>query len=422
MPQKYIDQTTIQPDGRPGDDAFTAFATCNDNFADAEGRLSALEGGSSNIGQDVADLKTGLQQETQLRTDADTALSQAIAAEVAARQSADTALGARIPGKNRLINGNFDFFQRGNFGNVTSAAPYTADRWICSAAGGATCNWGIGAPAVGEIPWARRFLGFNIVSGTTSAWVGQRIENVSTFAGGKATASFWMRSGVAGKKVGVLIQQVFGSGGSALVQVDGPVITLGTAFQKYTVTFDVPSVAGKTYGANNNLLLCFFYTDNRPELFGGQLINQTGLFELAQVQFESGDMATEFDFRPLGYELSLCQRYYEKSLDVETAPAGNLPSGYTVGTAIAAGTCRSTAQTFKAAKRSNPAITLYTNSAVAAGTGFWGLFNGSSWSRGAASALEVNTAQFHVNLNFGSGLTTFYSYLLGGHWTADAEI
>ncbi|WP_196769223.1 hypothetical protein, partial [Stenotrophomonas maltophilia] len=124
-----------------------------------------------------------------------------------------------------------------------------------------------------------------------------------------------------------------------LVQVDGPVITLGTAFQKYTVTFDVPSVAGKTYGANNNLLLCFFYTDNRPELFGGQLINQTGLFELAQVQFESGDMATEFDFRPLGYELSLCQRYYEKSLDVETAPAGNLPSGYTVGTAIAAGTC-----------------------------------------------------------------------------------
>ncbi|MFB8832109.1 hypothetical protein ACE0DR_28665 [Azotobacter sp. CWF10] len=36
MPQKLIDQTTIQPDGRPGDDAFTAFATCNDNFADAE--------------------------------------------------------------------------------------------------------------------------------------------------------------------------------------------------------------------------------------------------------------------------------------------------------------------------------------------------------------------------------------------------
>lgn len=400
MPQKLIDQTTIQPDGRPGDDAFTAFATCNDNFEDSEQRLSALEGGSSNIGQDVANLKTGLQQETQLRTDADTALSLSIAAEVAARQSADTALGARIPGKNRLINGNFDFFQRGNSGNVTSAAPYTADRWICSAAGGATCNWGIGAPAVGEIPWARRFLGFNIVSGTTSAWVGQRIENASTFAGGKATVSFWMRSGVAGKKVGVLIQQVFGSGGSTLVQVDGPVITLGTAFQKYTVTFDVPSVAGKTYGANDNLLLCFFYTDNRPELFGGQLINQAGLFELAQVQFESGDKATEFDFRPPAYELSLCQRYC-----IVDRNGSNGASRMNVGVAFFFGSNTAYIPYSYPTMRTVPAVT------ISAASNWRILNNGGATNVSAISTAEVSLNRMTVTATV-SGQTAGYSGIL----------
>lgn len=418
MSQKYIDQTTIQPDGRPGDDAFTAFATCNDNFADAEGRLSALEGGSSNIGQDVADLKTGLQQETQLRTDADTALSLSIAAEVAARQSADTALGARIPGKNRLINGNFDFFQRGNTGNVTSAAPYTADRWICSAAGGATCNWGIGAPAVGEIPMARRFLGFNIVAGTTSAWVGQRIENVGTFAGGKATVSFWMRSGVAGKKAGVLIQQVFGSGGSAIVQVDGPVITLGTAFQKYTVTFDVPSIVGKTYGTNDNLLLCFFYSDDRPGLFGGQLINQTGLFELGQVQFEKGEVATEFDFRPPAYELSLCQRYYEKSYNTDVNPVTANAAGYESALIANGGFFLSSTPRFKVTKRANPSVIVYRYDT--GGPGEWVEYGttGSPVAGRAASVTGVGTNGFELR---GTGAAA------GGnvaryHWTADAEI
>lgn len=91
MPQKLIDQTTIQPDGRPGDDAFTAFGKCNDNFQDAEQRLSDLEGGSSNIGQDVADLKAGLQQEMQARSQGDQALQSAVNAADGKATDAGTA-------------------------------------------------------------------------------------------------------------------------------------------------------------------------------------------------------------------------------------------------------------------------------------------------------------------------------------------
>lgn len=78
MPQKFIDQTTIQPDGKPGDDAFTAFEICNDNFQDAEARLVALEAGGGETGGRLDN-------------------------EIAARTAADTALGACIDAANDRI-------------------------------------------------------------------------------------------------------------------------------------------------------------------------------------------------------------------------------------------------------------------------------------------------------------------------------
>jgi len=154
----------------------------------------------------------------------------------------------------------------------------------------------------------------NVAAGTNSAWVRQKIENVWSYAGGKATLSFWMRSAVAGKKVGVRLVQDFGggSGASPAIFIEGPVFTLTTAFQKYTATFDVPSLAGKTVGAsavNDCLQIIFDFA--AASGYGNQLVGQTGLFEFTQVQLERGATATSFDRRPLALELMLCQRYYE---------------------------------------------------------------------------------------------------------------
>lgn len=280
----------------------------------------------------------------------------------------DTLPGSFIEGfssKNRIINGNFDIYQRGNPGTITNTAAYTADRWVCSSAGpGATSNWGLGGTTPGEIPDSVRFLGFNVVSGVSSAWVGQWIEGVHSFAGGKATVSFWMRSGVAGKKVGLLIQQHFGSGGSAMVEVQGSVLTLTTTFKKYSVTFDVPPVAGKTIGGGNALLLTFFYADDRSSMFGGQLIAQTGLFELAQVQMERGGNATDYDWRSPGQELSLCQRYFCKSYAVGTkagtpnADPGRIATGIQISGANSP-SFTAYALRFPVNMRTAPAVTLY---------------------------------------------------------------
>jgi len=42
-------------------------------------------------------------------------------------------------------------------------------------------------------------------------------------------------------------------------------------------------------------------------------------FDLTGVQFEVGPTATPFEYRPIGTELALCQRYYEKGYDLSSA-------------------------------------------------------------------------------------------------------
>jgi hypothetical protein len=48
---------------------------------------------------------------------------------------------------------------------------------------------------------------------------------------------------------------------------------------------------------------------------------------VGNVQFEKGATATSFNYRPFGTELALCQRYYETTFDIGTAPANNLGVG-----------------------------------------------------------------------------------------------
>ena len=38
---------------------------------------------------------------------------------------------------------------------------------------------------------------------------------------------------------------------------------------------------------------------------------QSGTFDIAQVQLEAGSVATPFEIRPIGTELLMCQRYYQ---------------------------------------------------------------------------------------------------------------
>jgi uncharacterized protein (DUF2147 family) len=91
-------------------------------------------------------------------------------------------------------------------------------------------------------------------------------------------------------------------------------------------------------------------------------------FYVTGVQLEKGTQATSFDYRPYGTELALCQRYYELTFPIGTAPAQNTAATNALRisqTAAAGAPCRGFTWLFKTTKRNTPAtITSYNPSAA----------------------------------------------------------
>lgn len=239
--------------------------------------------------------------------------------------------------KNKIINGNFDYWQRHTVaGSSTWVAPisnfFGADRWLhnCNGTGGAGAltrqSFTVGQSEVPNNP--AYFLRLNVTtapSGQTAGnnYVEQRIEDVTTLATQQVTVSFWARG--SGTLPGIYLCQTFGTGGSAQVcqtLVTNLALSGGTtgAWTKYVYTATLPSVSGKTIG-----------TDHYVNLTWQLPINTTYQIDLAQVQVEQGPVATQFEMRPQAVEEMLCLRYcmaYLIGTDRTLGPYPNLYSNY----------------------------------------------------------------------------------------------
>lgn len=417
MAQKFIDQTTIQPDGKPGDDAFTAFATCNDNFHDAEQRLATLEA----VGQDVENLKTGLQQEGDARLLGDDTLGQRIDAEKDAR----LALGARVIGKNRIINGDFRIWQRGTNFPAATGQRYTADRWQANATGSTIWVQRVDVPpGGGTVPMLKdsKYMLQAIVSSVANAanfaLIQQRIEGLRANSGKTLTVSFKAKASVAGFKVGVEFQQSFGVGGSAGVDSIGASVTLGVDWQQYSVAIPVPSIVGKTFGEGDYLQLSFWLDAGAN--YGGRPFGagqKSGTVSIAEVQVEAGAVATAFEYRPDSLELMLCQRYYHKSYNLDVAPGANSGQGLFVvllQTLPNASYSSGVQIPLDPPMRDTPAVTVYPKYGGAGGF----LTDDASSATRPATVAGVGQTGFYV---FASTVSS-NQINLQGHWTADAEL
>ena len=250
--------------------------------------------------------------------------------------------------RNRIINGNFDFWQRGT---SFTASDYGADRWI-HARFGTTHTvtrqaFTLGQTAVpGEPTYFCRTVVSSVAGAGNYAVLVQRIEDVRTFAGQQVTLSFWAKAD-ATKNIAINMVQNFGTGGSpsANVGISGTKISVGTTFQKVTVTATLPSISGKTLGTNNNSTLNLNIWFDAGSTWNGDtdsLGQQSGTFEIAQVQLEPGPVATPFEQRPIGTELALCQRYFQVLTSLRLA--GNTTVGSELAWPI----------TYNTAMRGNP--------------------------------------------------------------------
>lgn len=207
-------------------------------------------------------------------------------------ESGTVATTSNIVGfKNYIINGGFDVWQ---YPSYVAVDGYKLDRWVIS--GTSNISSMVKGDLNGEAPSACGL--YFTKNGAGNSWFSQRIETPRRLSGKTVTVTFWIYS-----------RQT----------MDGSVY-----FDKYNPTdgFTAGVTAGKTFNWTNGWNKVT-YTTNIPTLnsnhnaVGSYLqltISATGTSTgawLAAVQLEEGSVATPFEQRPYGLELSLCQRYYQ---------------------------------------------------------------------------------------------------------------
>jgi uncharacterized Zn-binding protein involved in type VI secretion len=215
----------------------------------------------------------------------------------------DTKLSSITSGfRNAIINGGFDIWQRGTSFTPSSNLIYTADRFFAynSGNGSMTVSRQTFTPGNTISGYEPQFFLRTVVAsvGTSTLFnLGQRIEDVRKFAGQTVTVSFWMKSD-ASRTVTGFAYQLFGTGGSTFTMTQYGTFNVTTSWQRFTATVNIPSISGKTIGADSYLAI---------EL---NLPATTQTTEIWGMQVEAGSVATPFEQRPIGTELALCQRYY----------------------------------------------------------------------------------------------------------------
>ena len=233
-----------------------------------------------------------------------------------ARNTADTQTASggpvspSIAGKNAIINGGMDIWQRGTSFAFNNAGAYTSDRWYCSISNTAATVSRQATSDTTNLPtiqYCARLARNSGTSNTGALILDQSVETVNSipFAGQTVTMSFYARKGANFSPSAFEVQLRSGTGtdqndvngftGVAGVCASNP--TLSTTWTRYTVT--------GTVAANATQLAV------RITYIPTGTAGAADYFEITGVQVELGSTATPFSRAGgnISGELALCQRY-----------------------------------------------------------------------------------------------------------------
>ena len=242
--------------------------------------------------------------------------------------ASDGSVSGNLPtgGRNRIINGGFDVWQRGtSIAFAGTAYQYMSDRWKVVRGAFAT-GMTVSQQATGltGFRWCSRV---QRDSGNTS---GQYLEMMQTLetseaiklAGTTVVFSFYARAGAnyssASNALG--FYAFYGTGTdqsnenfTGRTAILAQTATLTTSWQRFSGTATVPATAtGVSFG--------FSYT---PTGTAGA----ADYYDITGVQLEVGTAATPFEFKPYAQELRDCQRYYCRLGTDSSSPYGNIGVG-----------------------------------------------------------------------------------------------
>ena len=224
--------------------------------------------------------------------------------------------------KNKLINADFAINQRA-FTSTTTTGAFGFDRWLLTTTDG-TSTYSAQTFTTGTAPVAgyestnfARLVSTGQTLNTAFTTINQKIEDVRTFAGQTVTVSFWAKASTGTPNVAVSLWQDFGTGGSpSTATQQGSKVAITSSWARYSATFAVPSLSGKTIGtANNSNTRVFLITSagSTRDAYTGALGIQSVTVDFWGAQIEYGSKATPFQTASGGSlqaELAMCQRYY----------------------------------------------------------------------------------------------------------------
>lgn len=337
--------------------------------------------------------------------------------------------------KNAVINGDFNIWQRGvSFVSVVDQQ-YTADRWLYAKSGAMVhdISRSTDIPTVAQ---AGRAFNYSLlidcqtidssISATDFCVIEQRIEgyNFLPIAQRPLTLSFWVKA----TKIGIHCAYIKNTGGDRAYVAEFT-INASDTWEFKTINFPATPAAG-TWNYVNGIGLFVGFTlacgsnlqttpntwQNNGAIGSANQVNAcdnaANNFRLCGIQLETGSIATSFEQRSLNHELYLCQRYYEKSYDLGTAPGSITSAGCHCYTNQNTQGNRTTSY-FKAAKRASPTVVSYS-----VGTGASGKI------RIASNSSDTNCTVGDIGecafTNAPSTTTTLSE--LYYQWTANAEL
>lgn len=232
-------------------------------------------------------------------------------------------INSTAAGKNFIINGGMDFWQRGTTSSA-AGSQFVADRWN-SFRGGYAAGITVSrqSASLAGFQYCARIQRDSGNTSTNALGFSQNIESINSLpmAGKTVTLSFWARAGASFISSGGYLRPVVLSGTgtdeacrnglSNLTYVTFPTTVITNSWVRYSVSGNVPS---------NATQVCLSIDGVVAGTAGA-----TDYYEITGVQLEVGSSATPFSLAggDIQGELAKCQRYYYKSVGGQLATGFN---------------------------------------------------------------------------------------------------
>lgn len=337
--------------------------------------------------------------------------------------------------KNYIVNGAMDIWQFDTSYSALTSDTYICDMWQYKQSNDGSMNASrsttVPTVAQGALFQPNYSINLNPSVADTSIAAGQHAQILTKIEGynyrrlkDKAvTLSFFVRS----SKTGIYCMS-FRNNAQDRSYISEYTVNQANTWEKKTISLIFNQTGGTEnytngFGINISFTLAGgstyqstpgswlsgnYYSTSNQVNFMDNVSNQ---FYLALVQLEIGNLATSFEYKSIADELSACERFFEKSYNMDVVP----------GTVTAAGSCMEGANrnsgaitfgaSFKTTKRSTPAVTVYSDNSGGSGVAYCGTSGDI-----AATAARIGTRGFG-QVTVTAPTTVSVSY----HWTADSR-